>query len=130
MPVLENVFFHTVSIKEIHVLIKYEGVANIFNEDIHKSHFWAFSSMSHYFWTWSRRICAFDYVGWKRSKMKKCMKSQLHFWNIILFYFLHHFCTTEYFFKLHNNADVIFKIIQNSIVTENVECFKHLKGCL
>lgn len=75
-------------------------------------------------------VLLINYIGRKRSKMKKCMKSQLHFWNIILFYFLHHFCTTEYFFKLHNNAGVIFKIIQNSIVTENVECFKHLKGCL
>ena len=27
------------------MLIKYEGVVNIFNENIHKSHFWAFSWM-------------------------------------------------------------------------------------
>ena len=31
------------------MLIKYEGVVNIFNENIRKTHFWAFSWMSHYF---------------------------------------------------------------------------------
>ena len=30
----------------MYMLIKYEGVVNVFNENIHKSHFWAFSSMS------------------------------------------------------------------------------------
>ena len=29
----------------MNMLIKYEGVANIFNENIHKSHFWSFSWM-------------------------------------------------------------------------------------
>ena len=53
MLVFENFLFHTFSIKEMYMLIKYEDVANIFNENIQKSHFWVFSGMSHYFWTWS-----------------------------------------------------------------------------
>ena len=32
---------------------KYEVVVNIFNENFNKYHFWAFSWMSHCFWTWS-----------------------------------------------------------------------------
>ena len=35
----ENFFFHTISIKEMYMLIKCEGVVNIFDENIHKSHF-------------------------------------------------------------------------------------------
>ena len=31
------------------MLIKYEDVVNIFNENIRKSQFWAFYWMSHYF---------------------------------------------------------------------------------
>ena len=36
------------------MLIKYEDVVNFFNDYIQNSHLCAFSSMSHYFWTWSQ----------------------------------------------------------------------------
>ena len=35
-----NFFFHTISIEKMYMLIKYEGLANIFNENIHKSNLW------------------------------------------------------------------------------------------
>ena len=47
--VFENFFFHTISIKEMHKLIKCEGARKIFNENIDKSLFQGFSWMSHYF---------------------------------------------------------------------------------
>ena len=34
--IFENFFFHTISIKEMYMLIKHEGVANIFNDSIQK----------------------------------------------------------------------------------------------
>ena len=49
----ENLFFHTILIKEMYMLIKYEGVVKIFNKNINWSNFWTFSWMSHYFWTWT-----------------------------------------------------------------------------
>ena len=36
------------------MLIRYEGVAFIFNDNINKSHLWAFSWISNYFLTWSK----------------------------------------------------------------------------
>ena len=42
-------FFNTILIKEMCMLIKYEGVVNVFNENIHKSHFRGFFLMSHNF---------------------------------------------------------------------------------
>ena len=37
--VFENFFFHTISIIEIYMLMKYEGIVKIFKEQIDKSHF-------------------------------------------------------------------------------------------
>ena len=54
------------------MLIKYEDVANTFSENIHKSNFWAFSWMSHYFehdhiyvcnvCVWCVCVCVYIYI--------------------------------------------------------------------
>ena len=58
------------------MLIKYEDVANIFNENIHKSHFWAFSWMSHNFWTWSNPFVKTPIL--QKNQVQKCF-TPLHY---------------------------------------------------
>ena len=99
----------------MYMLMKYERVVNIFNETISKIRFWAFSWMSHYFWTWSGAILHLCHL---KTSLKKPTQTGL---SLYVYAFIFHVFLSDI---LSNASHVLFLEISNLRKPEINSIFK------
>ena len=99
------------------MLIKYESVANIFNENLHKSQFWAFSSMSHYFWTWSITRKYFEVLDDYVAVICRLIKIYVNIFSYVCRVKTCYTAVIKSIMNVHNFENFSIRIIEKSITT-------------